>query len=323
MRARKNLIWLAFALLVLIFISLFVGRYQVPLSIKEFFANELLLNLILYIRIPRVLTACFVGLGLATSGLVMQTVFRNSLADPGVLGVSQAAGFGAALGILFYNNSVYAIQSISFCMGAIALLAVLLISRKIKGERIISLVLAGIAVSALFSAGLGIIKYMADPIDQLPNIVFWLLGSLSNVGWKEFFQVAAITTPVLVFFWFYRWRLNIHALDKEVSFSLGMKNQVELNLVLFAAVLMTSAIISVSGIIGWVGLIIPNLARVISGANNQHTLPFSMALGAIFTIICDDLARALLPGEIPLGILTALLGSSLFIVLLVRKRKLI
>ena len=320
---NRNLGWLVLALVLLIIISVFIGRYQVPLSISAFTGNELLVNLILYIRIPRVLTACLVGFGLAAAGLVMQTVFRNPLADPGVLGVSQAAGFGAALGILLFNNSVVAIQSLAFVMGGLALAAVLLISRKIKNERIISLVLAGIAVSALFSAGLGVLKYLADPIDQLPNIVFWLLGSLSNVGWKECLQTAVISIPVLVFLWAYRWRLNIHALDKEVAFSLGIKNQYELNIVLFAAVLVTSAIISVSGIIGWVGLIIPNLARVISGANNQHTLPFSMLLGAIFTLICDDLARALLAGEIPLGILTAMLGSALFILLLVRRRKLV
>ena len=159
-----------------VFTSIFIGRYQVPLTFKAFRQNELLTNLVLYVRIPRVLTACIVGLGLATAGLVMQTVFRNSLADPGVLGVSQAAGFGAALGILLFEGSVVAIQTLSFSAGSAALLLALLVSRKIKNERIISLVLSGIAVSALFSAGLGVLKYLADPIDQLPSIVFWLLG---------------------------------------------------------------------------------------------------------------------------------------------------
>ena len=320
---KKLNYWVFGALFFTIIASIFIGRYQVPLSLQTLLQNELLVNLILYIRIPRVLTACFVGMGLAVAGLVMQTVFRNSLADPGVLGVSQAAGFGAALGILLFNYSLFAIQSIAFLMGAIALAIVFLVSRKIKDDRILSLVLAGIAVSALFSAGLGVLKYLADPIDQLPTIVFWLLGSLSNVGWEEFLQVALISTPVLLFFWFYRWRLNIHALDKEVAFSLGMKSRWELNVVLFAAVLMTSAIISVSGIISWIGLIIPNLARVITGANNQRTLPFTMGLGALFGLICDDLARALLPGEIPLGVITAFIGSTLFILLLVRKKQIL
>ena len=320
---KKRICWLFGVLLITIIISFFVGRYQVPLSFQALAQNDLLVNLILYIRIPRILTACFVGMGLAVSGLVLQTVFRNSLADPGVLGVSQAAGFGAALGILLFNNSVLAIQLISFLMGAAALAGVLFVSRKIKNDRILSLILAGIAISALFSAGLGVLKYLADPIDQLPTIVFWLLGSLSNVGWSEFLQVAIITTPVLIFFWFYRWRLNIHALDKEVAFSLGMKDHHELNIVLFAAVIMTSAIISISGIIGWVGLIIPNLARVITGANNQRTMPFTMALGALFVLVCDDFARALLPGEIPLGIITAFLGSAMFITLLIRKKKIV
>ena len=311
------------ALVAVVIFSIFIGRYQVPLSVEAFSQNELLKNLVLYIRIPRVLTACLVGIGLSSAGLVMQTVFKNSLADPGILGVSQASGFGAALGILLFNYSVPATQTLAFLMGLIAMLAALVVSRRIRNERVVSLVLAGIAISALFSAGLGILKYIADPIDELPNIVFWLLGSLSNVGWPDFIQIAAITGPAILFFWLYRWRLNIHSLDKEISYSLGLKNTKELNLVLVAAVMMTSAIISVSGIIGWVGLIIPNLARVMIGANNEKTLPFTMVMGAIFTLVCDDLARTLLPGEIPLGILTAFLGSTMFIILLIRRRRLI
>jgi iron complex transport system permease protein len=320
---RKQFFWLTALLIVVVILSIFIGRYRVPLSVDEFLSNDLLKNLVLYLRIPRVLTACLVGVGLSTAGLVMQTVFRNSLADPGMLGVSQASGFGAALGILLFSNSVTMIQILAFIMGIAALLIALVVSRRIRSERLISLVLAGIAVSALFSAGLGVLKYIADPINELPNIVFWLLGSLSNVGWSDFVQIAVITGPAILFFWFYRWRLNIHTLDKEIAFSLGLKNSWELNLVLIAAVLMTSAIISVSGIIGWVGLIVPNLVRVVIGADNKHTLPFTMVMGAIFTLICDDLARTLLPAEIPLGILTALLGSILFIILLGRKKRLI
>lgn len=320
---RKLFAWLTAVLILAVILSIFIGRYQVPLTIDEFWQNELLKNLVLYIRIPRILAACLVGIGLSSAGLVMQTVFRNSLADPGILGVSQASGFGAALGILLFRHSVIATQTLAFLMGLTALLAALVISRRIRNERVISLVLSGIAISALFSAGLGVLKYIADPIDELPNIVFWLLGSLSNVGWSEFAQIAAITGPAVLFFWFYRWRLNIHTLDKEISYSLGLNSSKELNLVLIAAVLMTSAIISVSGIIGWVGLIIPNLARVMIGANNQQTLPITMVMGALFTLICDNLARALLPGEIPLGILTAFLGSTLFITLLIRKKRFI
>lgn len=320
---RKQFSWLAIILLSVAILSIVIGRYQISINIREFWQNDLLRNLVLYIRIPRILTACLVGVGLAAAGLVMQTVFRNSLADPGVLGVSQASGFGAALGILLFNHSIFATQTLAFVFGVIALLAALFISNRVRNERVMSLVLAGIAVSALFSAGLGVLKYIADPIDELPNIVFWLLGSLSNVGWSEFFQLAAITLPAILFFWFYRWRLNIHTLDKEISYSLGLNSAKELNVVLIAAVLMTSAIISISGIIGWVGLIIPNLARVTIGANNQRTLPFTMVMGALFTLICDNLARVLLPGEIPLGILTAFLGSALFIILLVRKQRVI
>lgn len=320
---KNHLLWPSLVLLALVMFSFLIGRYPNPNLDQSFFSDEIWRNLILYIRIPRVLTAVIVGMGLALAGLVMQTVFKNPLADPGLLGVSQAAGFGAALGILFFGGSRVVIQLLAFIMGALALLLSLLIARKIKNEKVISLVLAGIAISAIFSAGLGLLKYIADPVNQLPNIVFWLLGSLSNIGWKEFLQIALICLPIILFFWYYRWRLNIHALDKEVAFSLGMKNNRELNFILLASVLMTSAIISVSGLIGWVGLIIPNLARVMTASNNAKTLPLTLLMGAGFALICDNFARSLLAGEIPLGILTAFMGSLLFIGLLLDRRRLL
>lgn len=267
------------------------------------------------------LTALLIGSGLALAGLVTQIIFQNPLADGGLLGVSQAAGFGAALGILIFKGNPVWIQLFAFGFGVFALLISILISGKVRDNKILSLILAGIAVSAVFSAGIGILKYLADPVDQLPTIVYWLLGSLAGSTWLVLLRTFVIIFPVMVFFWFYRWRLNLHAMDKEVAYSLGLQNKFELWLNLVASVLLTSSIISISGVVGWVGLIIPNYARMIAGSDTSNSIPVTILLGGIFAIVCDDLARALLPGEIPLGIFTALLGSLMFIGLLLKKEK--
>ncbi len=261
------------------------------------------------------------GISLAVSGLVMQTIFKNPLADPGILGVSQASGFGAALAIVTGGGATIRIQIFSFAFALLALVLVLSISRRISGFNILSLVLAGIAVSALFSAGLGVLKYLADPIDQLPSIVFWLLGSLAGTNWDVTIRTLYIAVPLLIFFWFYRWRLNIHAIDQEVAYSLGLKNNLETYFVLICSVLITSSIIAISGIVGWIGLIVPNFARVIISSDTRKSMPIVMTIGGIFSLVCDNLSRALIPGEIPIGIFTAFLGSMLFIVLLLNNKK--
>lgn len=311
MRSR-NLV-LAFIFMIAVLISIFIGRYQLTKFSELLTGNDLFQRIIVQIRLPRIVLAVVAGFSLAIAGQVMQAVFRNPLADPGIMGVSQAAGFGAAAGILFFGESRLLIQLFSFLLGLLALVLALAIAKRTKADKMLALLLGGIAVSALFSAGLGLLKYLADPIDQLPNIVFWLLGSMSGTNWKEVFRLLIMTLPIIIFFWMYRWRLNIHMLDKQVSYSLGLANNWELNFILIAAVFLTSSIISLTGIIGWVGLIIPNYARMLAGQNSINSLPFSAVLGGIFMLICDNFSRALLPGEIPIGIFTAFFGAFLFI----------
>lgn len=311
---------LALLLILLMIAALFIGRYRIRTVHELLDPDTLFWQLFLLVRLPRVLLALLAGAGLAISGLVMQTIFRNPLADSGIMGVSQGAGFGAALGILFFGNRLIWVQTSSFLFSLIALALTILLSSEIRPGKILPLVLAGIAVSALFSSGLGMVKYLADPINQLPNIVFWLLGSLSTVNWDVLARSGIFILPLLIFFFFYRWRLNIHSLDKQVSFSLGMKTSWETYLILTAAVLLTAVIISVSGIVSWVGLIIPNFSRVVFGADTKSTVINTVLLGGFFMIICDTLARTLLPGEIPLGIFTALIGSGLFVLLLTARK---
>ena len=312
---------LIFGLFFLLIISLFVGRYPIPDQIIHIFSNQLLVNLILRIRIPRILFGILVGFGLASSGMIMQSIFKNPLAEPGLLGVNQAAGFGAALGILAFDKSYYIVQILAFIFGKISITLTIFLSNNTKKKERLSLVLAGISVSAFFSAGLGIIKYIADPLDQLPSIVFWLLGSLSNTNLTSLLRILPIIITCLLILFFYRWRLNVFSLDKEVLFSMGIRNEFELVFILMISVLLTTSIISLSGIIGWVGLIIPNISRVITGQNTKHSLPVSMILGGIFVLVSDNFARALLPGEIPLGVITAFLGAVSFITLLLAKKE--
>ena len=313
--------FLVFGLFFLLIISLLIGRYPIPDQINQIFSNQLFAKLIIRVRFPRILFGILVGFGLACSGMIMQSIFKNPLAEPGLLGVNQAAGFGAALGILAFDNSYIMVQILAFIFGIISITLTIFLSNNTNKKERLSLVLAGVSVSAFFSAGLGIIKYIADPLDQLPSIVFWLLGSLSNSNWKSLIQVLPIIITCLLLLYFYRWRLNVFSLDKEVLFSMGLRNELELVIILMISVLLTTSIISLSGIIGWVGLIIPNIARVITGHNTKYSLPISMILGGIFVLVSDNFARALLPGEIPLGVITAFLGAVIFIILLLTKKE--
>jgi iron complex transport system permease protein len=194
------------------------------------------------------------------------------------------------------------------------------LSRRIRyGGWILRLVLAGIAVSALFSAGVGILKYMADPLTELPDITYWLLGGLWAVTWKDLLYVLPLVLPGLVIAFLMRWRMNLLSLEDETAFSLGMAPNRERVLLLVAVVTATAAVTSISGIVGWVGLIIPHIARRLFGTSAQYSLPGAMLLGSIFTLASDDVARSLIAGEIPLGIITSMLGALLFLYLMTRE----
>ena len=274
-------------------------------------------QLVLNLRLPRLITSALLGMSLAAAGGVMQMLFRNPLVEPGFLGVTQGAGFGAALSILFLSVSPLVIELSAAGFAVIGLLLSYFIARRIRfGGWVLRLVLSGIAVSALFSAGLGILKYMADPTSQLPEIVFWLLGGLWSVTWSDLFFILPAVVIGLIIIFLMRWRLNLLAVNDETAFSLGVAVGRERVLLLGASVLVTAAVVSVAGIVGWIGLIIPHIARRIAGANADAFIPVSMSLGAVFGMICDDIARVLTTGEIPLGIITSLLGAGIFLVMM-------
>jgi iron complex transport system permease protein len=323
MRNKRNLVTLLLIIspLIVLGISLFIGRYPKPLfmSIETLSNDALAQKLVFNLRLPRLLMAMFLGMSLSAAGGVMQMLFRNPLVEPGFLGVTQGAGFGAALSILLFSSSPLAIESSATFFAIVGLSLSYFIARRIRfGGWILRLVLAGIAISALFSAGLGVLKYLADPNSQLPEIVFWLLGGLWAVTWNDLIYVLPVVIVGLTIIVLMRWRLNLLALGDETAASLGVSVRKERTLLLAAAVMVTSVVISVAGLIGWVGLIVPHISRRIAGSNAANFIPVSISLGGIFAILCDDIARTATAGEIPLGILTSLIGAVVFLILMMK-----
>lgn len=304
-------------------ISIFVGRYPKPflmpieVLVKDTMAQRLVWNL----RIPRIITAALLGATLAVCGTVLQMIFRNPIVEPGFLGVSQGAAFGAAVAILWLGGGRLAVELSASLFALLGLAGSFLLARTIRfGGWVLRLILSGIVISALFSSGLGVLKYLADPLTQLQEITFWLLGGLWSVTWQDLLYVAPVVIIGLLVVYLMRWRLNVLALGQDTAFSLGAETTKERLVLLIAAVSATAVLTAVSGIVGWVGLIVPQIARQMFGPNGQFTVPGSMLIGAIFGVVSDNLARTLLAGEIPLGILTSLIGALLFVVIINRSR---
>lgn len=316
---KRGLALLAIFLLLAFLVSALLGRYPGAgfLPFDYLADDDLAQRLLLNLRLPRLLAAVLLGMTLGAAGTVLQLLFSNPLVEPGFLGVSQGAAFGAALAIVCFGGAAFVTQTSAAVFALAGLGFSYLLARRLRyGGWILRLVLAGIAISAFFSAALGLLKYLADPLTQLPEITFWLLGGLASLRWQKLLAILPVTLLGLVILVLYRWRLNILALDEQTAFSLGIAPRRARLLLIFAAVLPTAAIISVSGMVGWVGLIVPHIARRLFSTDARYSLPAAILLGGLFTLLCDDLARALFAGEIPLGILTSLFGALIFLILL-------
>ncbi|MBN1180448.1 MAG: iron ABC transporter permease [Anaerolineae bacterium] len=306
---------------VLVF-SIFLGRYPAPywMPLSTLRSDLLAQRLVVNLRLPRILAACLLGMSLAAGGTVLQMIFRNPLVEPGFLGVSPGAAFGAAFSILFLDGGPAVVEVTAALFAGLGLAGSYVLARAIRyGGWILRLVLAGIIVSALFSAGLGVLKYMADPLTELPEIVFWTLGALWGVTWADVAYMLPLVVPGLVVVYLMRWRLNVLALPEETAFSMGTAPGRERSLLLAAAVAAVAAVVSVAGAVGWVGLIVPHVSRRLVGADAQKALPASMLIGGTFALLCDDVARTIVAGEVPLGILTALFGATGFLLLMIRR----
>lgn len=317
MRSRE--IWLALMalLLVIVFaISTLSGRFPQPgLQSPTMVLQEgIHRNILLQIRLPRVVMSLILGASLSLAGLVFQTILNNPMVEPGFLGVSQGASFGAALAILLLGGNQTMIQILAIFFGMGGLFLSMALARTLDvGHWVMRLVLAGIAISALFSSGLGMLKYYADRMERLPTLTFWLLGSTARVTWKTLLPIIPPILFAATILLVLRWRLNLLSLDDETAHSISVNVKRERTIFLICAVVVTALCISVCGLVGWVGMIIPHLCRKVFGANTRYTVPASILLGGILMMVCDDIARVLFPAEIPLGVVTAIIGASLFI----------
>ncbi len=273
------------------------------------------------IRFPRVLAAILIGGGLAIAGAAYQGMFRNPLVSPDILGVSSGAGVGAVFGI-FLGQSMLSIQLFAFAGGLTTVALVYFIARLAKQhDPVLSLVLVGIAISALCGSAISLMKILADPYTQLPSITFWLLGGLSTITASDLISVAPLMLVGFIPLILLRWRMNILSLSDEEARALGLNVEVTRLVFILSATLITASAVSIAGIIGWLGLIVPHIARLLVGANFSQQLPVSLLVGAIMLLITDTLARTIANIELPLGILTSAIGAPFFLMLLLRTRK--
>jgi iron complex transport system permease protein len=273
------------------------------------------------VRLPRVFAAVLVGAALAGAGAAYQTLFRNPLVSPDILGVSTGAGLGAVLGI-FLSLPVVGIQLTAFAMGLATVGLVYAIASMVHGrEPILVLVLAGVVVGSLAGAAISLMKILADPYDQLPAIVFWLLGSFSAIRKGEVWAAAPLVALGLVPLLLLRWRINVLSLGDEEARALGVEAGKLRFAVVTAATLMTASVVAISGVIGWVGLVIPHIARMLVGPSFDRLLPTAMLIGAGYLLLVDTIARTMAAIEVPIGILTAIIGAPFFLWLLARGRE--
>lgn len=302
---------------------LFAGRYPKPgFTFPSEWNDPMVTTILLQVRLPRILLALLSGAMLSASGFTFQMLFSNPLVEPGFLGVSQGSAFGAALMIVLGTGSSVFVQLSATLFGLVALLASYVLAQRFRfGGALLRLVLSGIAVSAIFSSALGVVKLVAEPTKDLQDITFWMMGGLWNASWNQVFSILSIVVLCMAVLFSYRWKLNLLSLQEKTSFSVGLNPRRDRLILLVVATVGTTLTISITGLIGWVGLITPHLGRKLFGSDSSYSFPASMILGSMFLLICDTIGRTLLPTEIPIGLLTSFLGAFVFIVILSLKHQ--
>ncbi len=312
--------------------SLMLGRF--PITPAE--AGGMLANLVVpiepfwtaqqetlffQVRLPRIALALLVGCSLAAAGAAFQGTFQNPLVSPDILGASQGAAFGAAVAILL-GLGAFGISAFAFAAAIVTVMLVLLVSSRAKGNHMMVVVLAGVMMSSLLQAAVSYTKLIADPTDQLAAITYWLMGSLTGAKPADLAMAAAPMAAGLLALFALRWRINILTMGDDEASTMGVNAQRVRIVVIFAATLVTAASVAVTGMIGWVGLVIPHFARMVIGCDYRKLLPASMLMGASFLLVVDDVARLATTSEIPIGILTAFVGAPFFLYLITRKKQL-
>lgn len=309
------------ATLFLALIALCLGQYTIALQdvIKVLTLQKVDLanaeTVIFNIRIPRILVSLIVGSGLAAAGASFQALFTNPLATPDTLGCANGASFGAALGILLGLNAL-GIQISALIFGILAVVFVFVFTRYRHANQIMMIILGGMVVSSLFSALVSLIKYVADPNDVLPVITFWLMGSFSNSTVRSLYTGVPMIILGMVVLYLMRYRMNALSLKEEEAASLGINVRQNRMIVIVASSLITASVVSMCGVVGWVGLLIPHISRMLFGNNHTKVIPGCIVFGALFMLIIDTIARCMYQAEIPVSILTAIIGAPVFLLLL-------
>ncbi len=331
---KKKIVRITVALLIVLIVlaatSMLVGQYGVSpvrtikilLGLQPATNNEFhtISSIMLNIRLPRTIAAILIGGALAVAGITYQCVFRNILVSQDVLGVSTGACTGAAFAIVL-NLSAYYIQGLSFITGLLSVAVVFLLARAIKTEKTLSLILAGILVSGLMASVLGYIKYMADPQTQLQSIVFWTMGDLSTISLKQITQVVIPIVVCILLIYLNRWKLNFFCYSDVEATNLGFNVKAYRIIFLIAATILVSTSVSIAGSIGWIGLVIPQLVRTIIGTDNSDTVGMSFIMGSCFLLLMDVLNRMISTAELPISILTGLVGTPIFVICLLLKQR--
>lgn len=327
--------WILILLLLLfIFVflfSFFLGKY--PIELKDFFRvilsrfivlepnwNPQIETILFNIRFPRILMAAIIGAGISVAGATYQALFQNPMVSQDVLGASQGSAFGAAIG-LFLSVRYEAVIASSFLFGLIAVAFVLMINKFIGTRTLLNMILIGMMTGSLFSSGVSFLKLVGDPTNTLPAITYWLMGSLSSIKMQDVYFAAPFILIGLVPIFLLRWRLNVISLGEEEASSIGVHVGRLRFVMIIAATLITAAAVSVSGLISWVGLVVPHFARIIIGNDYRYSIPATALLGGSFLVVVDNFSRMLTTSEIPIGILTSFIGAPIFILLIAQNNR--
>ncbi|MGI6257947.1 MAG: FecCD family ABC transporter permease [Anaerovoracaceae bacterium] len=330
MAAKKTDARIVIALILLplafLVMSICIGRYGISpkdilysfiqwISGRDMGVSDATYSVAIRIRLERGIEGLLVGGALAVSGACFQSIFRNPLVSSGMLGVSGGAGFGAALSILLFSGTVMT-SFFAFAFGILAVILAYFVGKTNGGSQALTLVLGGIIVQSIFSALISLLKYVADPMGQLPAITFWLMGSLAGTKTEEL--VIAVIPMVLgmVGIFLFRWRLNVLSMGDREARTLGVNVDLNRGILIGFATLATAGAVSVAGVVGWIGLVVPHMCRMMMGSDNKWIIPASISVGGCFMVGVDTLCRTVTGGEIPLGIMTALVGAPFFIYLL-------
>ena len=316
---------------IFLILSISIGRYKINISdilklflsfiTKKDYSLDPNIKIVVFdIRLPRILISMLVGISLSISGLSLQGIFNNPLVSPFILGISGGAGFGAAIGILIGKNFFY-VEILSFIFGILSVVLTYFISGNLSSSSNINLVLSGFIVGNIFQSLLSLLKYYADTFQKLPTIVFWLMGSFNSISKNELIITLPIFIISIIFLYFLRWKLNIISLGDEEAISLGENPKLLKFLIISLTTILVATSVSISGIIGWVGLAVPHIGRFIVGPDFRKLFPFTLLFGSLYLLLIDNISRTLTPSEIPIGILTSLIGAPIFIYVLRRSSK--